>query len=191
MIPKFLRDIDILGVKFHFYSGKTLKKSTAFGGILTILLGVFSMLLFIIFGHNFFYRKNPSVTMSVENDLKYEFIDLKKENIFFAFRIEDYDGNFINVTNILYFKIYYYKTEEDENGIFRSKINDEYLSYHICNEDDYSDINLAKIMESYIVLKKKNLLVIGIVLIYIILKFKFFFVKMEQNIQLIILNVLP
>ena len=67
--------------------------------------------------------------MSVENDLKYEFIDLKKENIFFAFRIEDYDGNFINVTNILYFKIYYYKTEEDENGIFRSKINDEYLSY--------------------------------------------------------------
>jgi hypothetical protein len=49
--------------------------------------------------------------------------------------------------------------------------------YHICNEDDNLDINLVKIMESYIVLKEKNLLVIGIVLIYIILKFKFFFVK--------------
>ena len=63
-------------------NGKTLKKSTAFGGILTILLGVFSMLLFIIFGHNFFYRKNPSVTMSVENTLSYEYFDLSQEIIF-------------------------------------------------------------------------------------------------------------
>ena len=96
---------------------------------LTIFMLVISFIIIILFSDNFFTRTNPVVTMSVENDLKYEFIDLKKENIFFAFRIEDYDGNFINVTNILYFKIYYYKTEEDENGIFRSKINDEYLSY--------------------------------------------------------------
>ena len=86
MIMQIFEDIDIIGSKFHFYQ---------------------------LFSDNFFTRTNPVVTMSVENDLKYKFIDLKKENIFFAFRIEDYDGN----------------SEEDENGIFRSKINDEYLSY--------------------------------------------------------------
>ena len=144
MIPKFLRDIDILGVKFHFYSGKTLKKSTAFGGILTILLGVFSMLLFIIFGHNFFYRKNPSVTMSVENTLSYEYFDLKEENVLFAFRIEDYDAHFIDVSNILYFKIYYYTTEQGKNGEYHSIIKDEFLPYHICNDSDFPDVNLTK-----------------------------------------------
>ena len=144
MIPKFLRDIDILGVKFHFYSGKTLKKSTAFGGILTILLGVFSMLLFIIFGHNFFYRKNPSVTMSVENTLSYEYFDLKQEKVLFAFRIEDYDAHFIDVSNILYFKIYYYSTEQGKNGEYHSIIKDEFLPYHICNDSDFPDVNLTK-----------------------------------------------
>ena len=144
MIPKFLRDIDILGVKFHFYSGKTLKKSTAFGGILTILLGVFSMLLFIIFGHNFFYRKNPSVTMSVENTLSYEYFDLKQEKVLFAFRIEDYDAHFIDVSNILYFKIYYYTTEQGKNGEYHSIIKDEFLPYHICNDSDFPDVNLTK-----------------------------------------------
>ena len=113
MIMQIFEDIDIIDSKFHFYQGKTQKRKTIFGVFLTIFMLVICFILIILFGDDFFTRTNPVVTMSVENDLKYEFIDLKKENIFFAFRIEDYDGN----------------SEEDENGIFRSKINDEYLSY--------------------------------------------------------------
>ena len=85
--------------------------------------------------------------MSLENNLLYEQIDLKKENVFFAFRIEDYDGNFINVSNILYFRIYYYTTEPGEDGKFRSKIKDEYLNYHICNESDF--LNNKNLSENF------------------------------------------
>ena len=144
MFSKLFEEIDIIGSKFHFYQGKSPKRKTIIGGFLTIFMLVTFTTLIIIFGSNFFTRKNPSVTMSIENDLKYEIIDLKKEKVFFAFRIEDYNGNFVNVSEILYFKIFYYSGEEDENGIYHSKINNEYLSYHICNDTDYNDRDLSK-----------------------------------------------
>ena len=136
MFAKCFESLDIIGTKFHFYIGKTQEKKTSIGGILSILIFIFSILFIQIFGHNFFTRKNPTVTTSILNDLKYEFFDIQAEKIFFAFRIEDYDGNFINASDYLYFKIYYYKTEQNENGEYRKKISDEYLSYHICNESD-------------------------------------------------------
>ena len=144
MIVKLLRELDVIGTKFHFYSGKTLKKSTPFGGILTILIGVLSIILFIIFGNNFFYRQNPSVTMSVENNLTYEYFDFSKEKLLFAFRIEDYDAHFVDVKDILYFKIYYYTTEVSKDGEYHSIIGDEFLPYHVCNDSDFPDMNLTK-----------------------------------------------
>ena len=144
MLPKVLRKVDILGIKFHFYSGKALKRTTPFGGFLTILLILLSMLLVIKFEHNFFQRKNPSVTMSIENTLSYEYIDLSQEKLLFAFRIEDYDAHFIDASNILYFKIYYYTTEQGKNGEYHSIIKDEFLPYHICNDSDFPDVNLTK-----------------------------------------------
>ena len=142
MLNKFLKEADFTGIKFHMYSGETLKKKTVFGGIVTILIGIFIISIILVYSKKFIMRKNPSVTISIENNLKYEFFDLKKEKIFFAFRIEDYDGRYINETNILYFKIYYY-TSKNENGIYRKKISDEYLSYHICNESDFQNTNLS------------------------------------------------
>ena len=144
MVLKILEQIDILGIKFHLYTGKNIKRRTPFGGILTILLVLLSILFFLIFGNNFFNRKNPTITMSIENNLKYDFLNFKKEQLLFAFRIEDYDAHFIDVTNILYFKIYYYTTEQGENGEYHSKIRDDFLPYHICNDSDFPDINLTK-----------------------------------------------
>ena len=143
MLSNCFENIDLLGTKFHFYSGKSQAKKTCAGGLLTILIFILSFFVIYIFGKNFFTRKNPTITMSIENDLKYEFFDLKKEKILFAFRIEDYDGNYINVSQILYFKIYYYKTEVNEKGEFRKIISDEFLSYHICNESDFDEKNLS------------------------------------------------
>ena len=79
MIMQIFEDIDIIGSKFHFYQGKTQKRKAIFGGFLTIFMLVICFILIILFGDNFFTRTNPVVTMSVENDLKYKFIDLKKK----------------------------------------------------------------------------------------------------------------
>ena len=144
MFSAFFKSIDILGAKFHFYTNEHRTKRTVIGGILTILIIVIFILFCIIFGDNFFTRDKPSVTISTENNLNYEIFDLKKEKVLFSFRIEDYDGNYVNTSNILYFKIYYYSTEQAKDGKFRSIIHDEYLNYHICNDSDYINRNLTE-----------------------------------------------
>ena len=45
MLSQFLRDMDSIGIKFHFYSGNHLKKKTEGGGILTILIGYLQYIL--------------------------------------------------------------------------------------------------------------------------------------------------
>jgi len=144
MLSSFFKNIDLLGAKFHFYTNQNSSKRTILGGILTIFTILIFFLFCIIFGDNFFTRNKPSVTISTENNSQYEIFDLKKEKVLFSFRIEDYDGNYVNTSNILYFKIYYYSTEQDKNGKFRSIIHDEYLNYHVCNDSDYINRNLTE-----------------------------------------------
>ena len=144
MLSSFFKNIDLLGAKFHFYTNRHRSKRTVIGGILTILIIIIFILFCIIFGDNFFTRDKPSVTISTENNSQYEIFDLKKEKVLFSFRIEDYDGNYVNISNILYFKIYYYSTEQGKDGKFRSIIHDEYLNYHICNDSDYVNRNLTE-----------------------------------------------
>ena len=144
MLSSFFKNIDLLGAKFHFYTNQNSSKRTILGGILTIFTILIFFLFCIIFGDNFFTRNKPSVTISTENNSQYEIFDLKKEKVLFSFRIEDYDGNYVNTSNILYFKIYYYSTEQAKDGKFRSIIHDEYLNYHICNDSDYINRNLTE-----------------------------------------------
>ena len=140
MFIKCLQKLDFFGSKFHFYSGNSATKESVPGGLLSIFIFFIFFILTWVFGDDFFSRKNPSVTTSLEKNSIYEQIDLKNEKMLFAFRIEDYNGTFVNVSNLLYFKIYYYSTEQGENGEFRKIINDEYLNYHICNDSDYLGI---------------------------------------------------
>ena len=144
MIISFFEKIDLLGSKFHFYDGVSLKRRTVIGGILTIILGIISIIFFLIFGKDLFMRTNPNITISIQNDSIYEYIDLKQENIIFAFRIEDHNGHYINETNILYIKIYYYSSEPDNEGKYRSYSHGEYINYHICTDDDLKIENLTK-----------------------------------------------
>ena len=137
MFFKCLQKLDFFGSKFHFYSEKSPTKETVPGGLLSIFIFFIFFLLMWIFGDDFFSRKNPSVTTSIQKNTDYEQFDLKDEKMLFAFRVEDYNGTFVNVSNLLYFRIYYYTTEQGENGEFRKKIHDEYLNYHICNDSDY------------------------------------------------------
>jgi hypothetical protein len=139
---QYFEKIDLLGSKFHFYDGVSLHKRTIIGGLFTLFIGLCTICFFLYFGKDLFMRLNPNITISIINESLYEYIDLKKENILFAFRLEDFDGHYINELDSLYFKIDYYSSIPDEKGKYRSKSYHEYLSYHICNESDFNYENL-------------------------------------------------
>ena len=144
MFLHFFEKIDLLGSKFHFYYGVSLQKRTPLGGILTLLIGGITITFLFIFGKDLFLKRNPNITISTQNDSKYEYIDLKQENITFAFRIENNRGKYENLSNILYTKILYYTSEPDEEGKYNSNIKEEYINYHICNDNDFKYENLTK-----------------------------------------------
>ena len=145
MFVNFFEKIDLLGSNFHFYDGVSLKKRTIIGGILTFIIGIFSIYFFIIFSKDLFMKLNPNITITIQNNSLYEYIDLKKENIIFAFRIEDYYGNFYNESNILYIKIIYYKSNLNDNGKYKRNLTSELINYHLCNESDFKNENLTQI----------------------------------------------
>ena len=144
MIINFFEKIDLLGSKFHFYYGVSLKKRTPLGGILTLIIGIMTLIFLFIFGKDLFLKINPNVTISIQNNSIYEYIDLQKENITFAFRIENFKGHFLNVSELLYIKIYYFASEPDDQGKYKSIIHEDYMNYHICNDSDFFNENLTK-----------------------------------------------
>ena len=136
--------MDLLGPKFHFYDGVSLKRRTKLGGILTILLIISSILLFFIFGNELFNRINPNITISIQEDSIYEIIDLYQNQIGFAFRLEDFDGHYKNDSNFLYFKFFYHSFDKSHTGKYKNYSTGESITFHICNESDFYYEHLNK-----------------------------------------------
>ena len=138
----FLSEIDFFGTHFHFYLNASKKFKTIYGGLLTILTIFIIIACIIFFGSNLFLKTNPTINQENVNE-GYSIIDLKKEKVILAFRMENLDGEFVDFTNKIYPIIYYYSRNEN-SSTYRSSKTEEFLSYHICNESDYTDINLTQ-----------------------------------------------
>ena len=135
-LNSFLTLIDIYGTRFHLLTNQKLKFKTWIGGIITLILSLIGLSFIYIFGKDFFFRKNPSFTESTIGE-GYKIIDLSKEKIIIAFRIEDMNGNYINTSKYLYPKIVYYSAIPGEDGKSRSNHKEEYIPYRLCEESDF------------------------------------------------------
>ena len=90
-----MKNIDFLGGNINFNVDKTPRLTSVFGGIFTIISGIFLVLLFVGFGRNFYKRINPIVVKSPEIPKNYTFINVTNTEMSFSFRFEDFDGNAI------------------------------------------------------------------------------------------------
>ena len=133
-MKSMLTYIDIFGTKFHFLTYQKMKFQTWIGGIITIITFLLTIILIFIFEEDFFFRKNPVYYYSNIID-KYEKINLSKEKVMIAFRLEDKNGMKINSDNILYPMIYYYSSSSNTNNNYSEK----YIPYRKCKEKDFED----------------------------------------------------
>ena len=108
----FLSEIDFFGTHFHFYLNASKKFKTIYGGLLTILTIFIIIACIIFFGSNLFLKTNPTINQENVNE-GYSIIDLKKEKVILAFRMENLDGEFVDFTNKIYPIIYYYSRNEN------------------------------------------------------------------------------
>ena len=135
-------EIDCFGTNFNFFLNHKKKFKTFYGGIITIITILLIILCLVCFGDNLYHKKNPTIIQtSINSD--YTIINFKTEKLVFAFRFENLDGQFIDISNKIYPKIYYYSRPEINNSnYFLDYKQEEFLSYHVCNESDDEDLNI-------------------------------------------------
>ena len=131
-----LNFIDIFGTKFHLFMNQKLKFKTWVGGIITIFSLIMGITFIFIFGQDFFFRQHPSYTQTTVGE-EYKRINLTKEKVVIAFRTEDVYGNYLDTSNYIFPKIYYYSAIPSEDGEFRNNYKEEYISYRMCDSNDF------------------------------------------------------
>ena len=129
---KFFKYLDCFGAGFNFYSEKNRKLYTPLGGILTLLSCFFALVVFIFINHDNLLNTNPNSTTSTARvyNTKIRFND---EKIWIPWRIRDYDGKSVNLSQYLYPIIFYYQgfRNDSKKGM---NLTYQLLSYRLCNE---------------------------------------------------------
>ena len=145
-MKNLLRVIDCYGQRFNLYIGYKPKFYTCFGGIMTLLSFLSYILIFIILGNDDLKRKNPISNTSTVPPSGYKNIKFGEEKIYLPWRIIDYDENPINITNVIYPRIFYFTVQPDNiTGELITKYN--LVNYKLCNETSMKNLGKEYIID--------------------------------------------
>ena len=146
---KCFKQIDMYGPKFTFTVFHSMHYKTLIGGILTIISIILILVLCFLVGRDFFFKENPKVLISNEKPTKYTIFNLTQNDLLLAWRINDLNGNEVNLTGKLYPILYYFSIER--NSISRNIINSNRinLKYSKCNYTKRSELDLLSDINNY------------------------------------------
>ena len=128
---EILECFDLFGTKMGFYAEKKPKFYTAFGGVLSIISILLSVLSFLLYSLDDLKRTSPTATSSSIPSEGYRKIKINEAKIWIPVRITDYYYNFINHEGLIYPDMRYYYVEKN-NEVYELKYKK--LNYRLCNE---------------------------------------------------------
>ena len=132
-MKKFLTLCDFYGEHFHWYISFKPKYYTYIGGIFSILSFLAFIAIFFALGYNDFKRNYPVSNTSTIPPTGYRNIKFGEEKLYLPWRVIDYDENSINISGIIYPRIYYFTVQPDNiTGQLITKFN--LINYKLCNE---------------------------------------------------------
>ena len=132
-MKKFLTLCDFYGEHFHWYISFKPKYYTYIGGIFSILSFLAFIAIFVALGYNDFKRNYPVSNTSTIPPTGYRNIKFGEEKLYLPWRVIDYDENSINISGIIYPRIYYFTVQPDNiTGQLITKFN--LINYKLCNE---------------------------------------------------------
>jgi len=128
---EILKYLDVFGTTFTFYIEKHRKFYTVFGGILSLLSIIISLIVFVFINIDEFLHKIPISTTSTSKE-EHKNIKFGKEKIWIPWRIRDFGGKTINHIDFLFPIIYYYQGLRNETNYM--EVKHRYINYKLCNE---------------------------------------------------------
>ena len=132
-MKKFLTLCDFYGEHFHWYIGFKPKYYTYIGGIFSILSFLSFIIIFVALGYHDFKKKYPISSTSTIPQTGNRNLKFGEEKLYLPWRIIDYDQNSINITGIIYPRIYYFTVQQD-NITGKLITKSSLINYKLCNE---------------------------------------------------------
>ena len=128
-----MKNLDFLGNIPTFYHDRKKNVQTNFGGVFTVFLAILLSLFILAFGSDFFGRKNPKVVLATESVDEYPKNYINNKNFTFAMRLEGSQGNSIEDTRNIFFRVRHshYKLNEEGKWI----ANHTFLELKRCTKE--------------------------------------------------------
>ena len=133
----FIKYLDFFSIKFSFYTNNKPNNQSIFGGIMTSIYIIVSILIFILFSYDDLKRLNPITTMSEIPDSERKLVNMNKEKIWIPFRVVNYENKFIDHRGILH--IIPYLIEGRYNKNIGMDLKYTLLKYKLCNETSMAE----------------------------------------------------
>jgi len=139
MLKKILRTIDIYGSPYNFTIFSEPIYKTSAGGVATIITLLFYIYCFFFFGTDFWMRQNPhflNEKITLPNYPKYT---LNRDDIIIGFRVEDLDGNVIDISRLFNISITYFQYIQINGSLVSTTSS---LGLIDCSAIDRSQMNM-------------------------------------------------
>ena len=133
----FIKYLDFFNIKFSFYTNNQPNNQNIFGGIMTFIYILASILIFVLFSYDDLKRLNPITTMSEISDSERKLVNMNKEKIWIPFRVVDYENQFVDHRGILH--IIPYLIEGRYNKSIGMDLKYTLLKYKLCNETSMAE----------------------------------------------------
>lgn len=155
---RILNIIDTTGVKPQFLLSGRQNYTTTLGGIVSLINLVILGLIIYAFGKNLFERTEPLMTQNIIYPERYPNYTLGVDmNFTYAARLEDFDGNVIKRTDLVYLDFIYYHYEII-NGVW-VLLEEKTLDYDLCEQSNFEKPELFErqgLKTAYCPMFKKN-----------------------------------
>lgn len=133
-MKNFLEEIDMYGTRLTFRAQNRDNYKTNVGGIFTLLTFSIIGLFGFFFGQDFYFGTNPLIYTDTVVPEKYDPpIKLTPENFVIAWRIENFQKVFADVTGVIYPITYHFRLKRDSKGGL-NLISNEPMQQVKCNE---------------------------------------------------------
>ncbi len=117
-----MKTIDVYGSPFNFTIFSQPIYKTAIGGFATIVTLFLYIFCFLQFGKDFWMQQNPRFLNQRITLPSYPKYVLNRDDLLIGFRVEDIDGNYVDISRLLNISIVFYKYKQIEGSLV-SKIS--------------------------------------------------------------------
>ena len=132
MKMKFLKYCDFFGTKFHFYVGGNPNDNSIFGGIMSIIFFIITIIIFILLSYDDLHKLNPITEESEVPGGEIKIVNFHEQKIWIPWRMVTYEEVFVDHRGILHPVISFIEGKWDST--FGMNLTYHTLNYKLCNE---------------------------------------------------------